>query len=182
MTARKYVNVRWVVAAALFPLVLLGLYALAMQIYSQVRFDPDYFAPEYREKYDTPGAVARTLEKALQSEDEALLAELQGRLRPASFTANPNIIFIMLWERSDRFFTYLYLDMQTYERQIYHFEKVRGRYVVTPPDAYYYLYSGRWVVGFVPVAIAWWLLEIVVVLAVWLYRLSARMREQMYGA
>jgi hypothetical protein len=179
--ARRYVNIPWIIVAALVPLMLLGLYVTAIWIHSQVRFDPAYFTPAYVEMYETPGSVARVLEGALQSGDPVLLAELQGRRRPVAFEAHPSMIFVMLWELTDRFYTYLYLDMSSLERYTYHFEQIQGRYVVTDHDAYYYLHSGRWVIFFVPLAIAWWLVEIVVVLMLWISRLSAGVREQLYG-
>jgi hypothetical protein len=180
MKPRRFIDFRWVVLAALLPFMLLGLYVLSIYAYEMVRYDPAYFGQAYVARYDTPGATARALEKALQTGDRALMSELQGR-EAAAFKPMPNLVFIMLWERTDRYYTYLYLDRETYERHTYYVEKVRERFVVTPPDAYYYLHSGRWVVVFLPLAIAWWVLEVIVVLAVWLYRLSARMREQMYG-
>ena len=179
---RRFVDARWVMLATLVPLLVLGLYVLAIQIHGLMRYDPAFFTDEYVEQYGTPGAVARALETALQNDDQMLLAELQGRQRPAEFYTSPSIIFVMMWERTDRYFTYLYFDMQTFERHTYHFEEVDGRYVAMQPDPYFYLSSGRWVLVFLPIAIAWWAIEIVAVLAVVLYRLSARMREQMYGA
>ena len=178
---QSYLNLRLVLAATLLPLVLAGLFVLGVKALDLTRYDPAYFTAEYAEQYDTPGAVARALEGALQTDDRELLAELQGLRRTAAFEANPKIIFIMLWERDDRYFTYMYLDMQTLRRHPHYVEKVKGRWVVTPPDAYYYLHSGRWLVVFTPLAIVWWLLEIVVILGVLVYRLSARLREEMYG-
>jgi hypothetical protein len=175
------VILRWILAATLLPVILLGLYAGAIQIHRLVRYDPIYFAPEYVEKYDVPGSVARALEGALQSGDQALLAELQGRRRPAEFYTSPSMVFALMLESTDRFFTYSYFDMQSLERHTYHVERIDGRYVIMQSDAYYYLYSGRWLATFLPLAIAWWALVLVVVLAMGVYYLSARMREQMYA-
>jgi hypothetical protein len=178
---KQVVDFRWVVAAALLPLVLMGLLALGVQIHDLVRYDPAYFSETYVERYGAPGAAARALERALQAGEQALLAELQGLQRTAAFETSPDMIFIMLWERGDRYISYLYFDMQTYERHMHYFEQVKGRWVVTPLDAHYYLHSGRWLRIFLPVAIVWWALEVVVVLSVALYRVSARLRAQMYG-
>jgi hypothetical protein len=178
---RPKFGLAWPIAAALFPLVLLGLYVLAVQIHGLVRYDPAYFGPEYTEKYGEPGAVARALETALQTGDQALMAELQGRRNPAEFEVSPSLIFIMLWDRTDRFYTYLYLDMSDLQRQVYYFEEVDSRYVAMKPDPYYYLHSGRWLVVFAPLALAWWLLEVVIVLILWVRHLSARLRDRMYG-
>ena len=177
----RYVNLRWVLAAALLPLVLAGLFVLVVQVQGLRRYDPVYFSEVYAERYDTPGAVARALEGALQTNDRALLAELQGLRWLAAFKTSPKLIFVMLWERGDRYISYLYFEMDTYKRHMHYVEQVGERWVVSPPDAYYYLHSGRWLVVFSPLAIVWWLLEIVVTLAVLVYRLSARLRAQMYG-
>jgi hypothetical protein len=160
---------------------LLGLYVLAVEIHGLVRYDPAYFTSEYTSRYDTPGAVARALESALQTGDGALLAELQGRRNAAKFHMSPNMMFVMLWEYTDRYYTYLYFDTDTYRRYAYHVEEMQERYVITHPDAYYYLHSGRWLVVFLPVALTWWSVETVVVLGVWIHRLSARARQKMYG-
>jgi hypothetical protein len=178
---RRFLNVRWIIVVALVPLALLGLYVLVIQIHGLTRYDPVYFTRKYVEMYDNPGSVARTLEGALQANDKVLLAELQGRRRMATFYTSPDMIFVMLWERMDRFFTYLYFDMQTYERHVYHFEEINGRYVAMEPDPYYYFHSGRWVLVFAPLSITWWAIEIVVILVVVLYRISARLRERIYG-
>lgn len=183
---KPYINLRWVLAATLLPLVLMGLFVLVVQVQSVRRYDPAYFSDTYAERYDTPGSVARALEGALQTDggkprDRELLAELQGLRRTVAFETSPKIIFIMLWERDDRYFTYMYLDMQTLRRHPHYVEEVKGRWVVSPADAHYYFYSGRWLVVFTPLALVWWLLEIVVVLGLLVYRLSARLRVQMYG-
>jgi len=180
MDMKSQVGLRGLLAATLLPLMLLGLYVLAIQIHGMVRYDPVYFEHEYVEKYDTPGSVAWTLERALQSGDEALLAELQGRRRPGSFYAAPSVIFTMLLERTDRFFTYSYFDMKTFNRHTYHIEQVGNRYVVMQSDAYYYLHSGQWLTVFLPLAITWWALLLVAALAMWIHNSSTRLREQMY--
>jgi hypothetical protein len=179
---KPYVNLRWALAAALLPLVLAGLFVLVVQVQGLRRYDPAYFSGTYAERYDTPGAVARALEGALQTNDRALLAELQGLRRLAAFKTSPKLIFVMLWEHGDRYISYLYFEMDTYKRHVHYVEQVGERWIVSPPDAYYYLHSGRWLVVFTPLAIVWWLLEIVVTLAVLVYRLSARLRVQMYGS
>ena len=174
-------SIRRVLAAALVPLILAGLFVLGGKAWGLMRYDPAYFTERYVERYDTPGAVTRALETALRNDDQALLAELQGMQRPAAFKTGPNMMFVMLWEQGDRYFTYLYSDAQTFERFPHYVEQVKGRWVVTPTGAYYYLHSGRWLRVFLPLAIVWWLVEAVVVLALWLYRVSACLRERMYS-
>jgi hypothetical protein len=168
------VGVGRIAAVTFLPLVLLGLYVLSMQIHGLVRYDPAYFTAPYLERYQTSGSVARALEKALQTGDQVLLAELQARRRPAAFAANPNLSFIMLSEYTERYLTYLYVDMSNYERYPHYIEQVNGRWVVSAPDPYFYMNSGRWQAVFLPLALAWWALEGVVLLAAWLFRLLRR--------
>ena len=181
MRMKPLVSIRWVLVVVLLPLVVLGLYVLGVQIHGLLRYDQDYFTETYSERYDAPGAVARALEGALQANDQGLLAELQGLRQPVAFDTDPNLIFVMLWERGDRYISYMYFDMQSFLRHMHYVEQVKGRWVVTPPDLYYYMHSGRWVGVFVPVAILWWLIGAVGTLAVLVHRLSARLRAQMYG-
>jgi len=181
MKRKSYVNFRWVLLATLLPLLLAGVFALTVNVRSLTRYDPAYFTETYVERYDTPGAVAREMEQALQNNDQELMAELQGLRRPATFETSPNIIFVLLWERTDKYISYLYFDMETYHRQTHYVEIVQERWVVTPQDTNYYLRSGRWLEVFIPLLIFWWLLEIVVVLAIWISRASAHMRELMRG-
>jgi hypothetical protein len=176
-----YVRLRWVLFVVLTPFILLGLLVLVVKAYGLVRFDPAYFAPAYLEKYAMPGDAARTMEGALQAGDQALLAELQGLRWPATFETSPSMIFIMLWERTDRYMTYLYFDMQTYERHPHYFEEVDGRWVVSPADLIFYIQSGQWQRVFWPLAIVWWLLGSVAIGIVWIFRASERARARLFG-
>lgn len=178
---KMHVRLRWILLVILLPFVLLGVIILAVKAYDLVRHDPAYFSDVYRERYSTPGDVARTLEGVLRTGDEAMLAELQGLRWPANFEPSPDMIFVMLWERTDRFITYLYFDMQTYERHPHYFEEVDGRWVVAPTDVAYYIHSGQWQRVFWPLAIVWWLVGAVALAMVWLFRVSARARARLYG-
>ena len=178
---RLYVRIRWILFAVAFPFIVLGLLVLVVQVYNLFRHDPAYFAPAYFEQYESPGEVVWALETALQSGDEALLAELQALRWPAEFYDSPSIIFVMLWERTDRYFTYLYFDMQTYERHPHYVEEVKGRWVVAPPDVYYYINSGQWKRVFFPLAIVWWLLSGIAIGAIWVFRASERARTRLFG-
>jgi hypothetical protein len=91
------------------------------------------------------------------------------------------MVFVMLWERTDRYITYLYFDVQTYERYPRYFEEVDGRWVVAPTDVAYYIHSGQWQRVFWPLAIIWWLVGAVVLGLVWLFRTSARARTWLYA-
>lgn len=178
---RFYVRPRWIVTVAITPFVVLGLLILVVKAYGLVRYDPIYFAEPYLGRYSTPGDVARAMEGALKSDDKALLAELQGLRWPAKFETSPSMIFVMLWDRTDRYFTYLFFDMQSYERYPHYFEKVNGRWVVSPDDLYFYVYSGQWQRVFWPLAIVWWLLGIVAIGIVWVFRASERARARLFG-
>jgi hypothetical protein len=166
---------------AFLPFAVLGVLVLAMWLYGWVRYDPAYFTGAYAEPYSTSGAVAKALEKALQTSDEKLLAELQGLRWPRKLRASPSLALIMLWESTDRYTTYLYFDRETYERHLYDFEQVEGRWVMAPPDLYQTMHSGRWRDAFLPVAIAWWLLGAGAIGIVWLCRRSARFRAWLWG-
>ncbi|MGD2176237.1 MAG: hypothetical protein PVG71_00285 [Anaerolineae bacterium] len=181
MRATKYLDLRWVLLAALVPLISAALFVLGVEASGLARYDPVYFVEPYLSRYDSPGAVARALEGALQEDDRQLLGELHGLCRPVAFEANPHIILIMLWEQGDRYFTYMYQDIQTLERYPHYVEKVEERWVVTPADAYYYLHSRHWLKVAAPLATVWWLVEVVIVLAVLVFRVSARLRGDMYG-
>ena len=178
---KLYVRPRWIALVVLLPFVLLALLVLIVEAYGLVRHEPAYFSDEHLEWYSTPGDAALALEGALQTGDDALLAELQGLRWPATFQTGPDIIFVMMWERADRYITYLYVDMQSYERHPHYFELVHGRWVVTPPDLYYYIHSGEWQRVFWPLAIVWWLLGAVAIGMVWLFRVSERARARLYG-
>jgi hypothetical protein len=178
---RIYVRLRWIAFVVLAPFVLLGLLVLIVKAYGLVRFDPAYFTSSYLERYATPGDAARAMEGALQVDDQELLAELQGLRWPTKFETAPSIIFVMLWERTERYMTYLYFDMQTYLRHPHYFEEVDGRWVVSPADLYFYVHSSQWQRVFWPLAIVWWLLGAVVIGIVWVFRASERARLRLLG-
>lgn len=180
--SKRLLNVRLILVVALLPLVLAGLFVLVVVLQGLSRYDATYFTSEYIERYASPGDVARQLEVALQTNDQDLLAELQGLRQTVTFATDPDIILVMLWERSDRYFTYVYIDMDTLERHSHHIELVSGRFVSSPTDMYYYLYSGHWLKVAGPVATIWWLAGAVALLAMWVSHLSARLRDHMYEA
>ena len=178
---RMYVRFRWILFVILAPFVVLGLLILIVNAYGLVRYNSAYFTDEYLARYSTPGDAAIMMEVALQRSDQALLAELQGLRWPAKFQTGPSMIFIMMWERTDRYITYLFFDMETYERHPHYFEEVQGRWIVSPADLYYYIRSGQWKRVFWPLAIVWWLLGAIAIGIVWLFRASERARARLYG-
>lgn len=178
---KQILDLRMAIILMALPLLLAALFVLVAWIQGLNRFDPAYFTPRYIARYEAPGAVARDLEGALQTGDAQLMAELQGMRHPRIFEASPKMIFTMLWERRDRFVSYMYFDMNTYHRHMHYFEQVGERWVVSPTDFYFHFYSGEWLKVFLPVGIAWWILGSVAILVVVVFRLSARMRENIYG-
>jgi hypothetical protein len=175
------VRARWIVFVALAPFLVLGLLVLGARLYDLVRYDPAYFSDMYRETYDEPGETARTLETAIQTGNQALMAELQGARWPTRFEASPDINFVMLLDRTGDYITYLYFDKQHFERHPHSVRQVNGRWVVSPEDVPYYLNSGRWKRVFMPLAIIWWLIGFLLIGFVWIFRSSEQMRARLYG-
>jgi hypothetical protein len=165
----------------LAPFVALGLLVLAANLYGLVCHDPAYFTAEYLEEYGETSQVVRALELALQTGNRPLLAELQGLRWPRQFPTGDTISFAKLWQRAGRYVTYLYVDMDSYERYEYHLEQVHGRWVVAPEDVRYLLYSGQWRTFFLPAAITWWALGLVVLTVLWLLRHSDFLRSRLLG-
>jgi hypothetical protein len=174
---RKY---RWVLVAAL-PLVLSALFALMVLALSPFRYQPAYFSQIYIERYPKPGSTALALDQALRTDNWGLLAELQGLRWTVPLETSPTLNLTVLLETDGRYHYYLYFDTKTYDRYTYAIEKIKGRWVVAPPDAHFYLHSGRWLRVAGPVTVLWWFLEITVLLMRWVFRASARYREGMYG-
>ena len=161
MTAK--VALRSLLVVGLMPFALLGLVVLVTKVYGLVRYDPACFTEAYLAQYDTPGVVAKALESALQTNDLALLAELQGLRWPAAFDTGPTITWVQLWERTDRYITYLYFDVSVNEPYLHAIEEVRGRWVVSPPDVYYFVESGAYKNVFLTFSLIWWVSGIVTV-------------------
>jgi hypothetical protein len=174
---RKY---RWVLVAAL-PLMLSALFALVVLVLSPFRYDPAYFSEAYAERYPQPGSTALALDQALRTDNWELLAELEGLRWTVPLDTSPTLNLTVLLESDNRYRYYLYFDTKTYDRHTHAIEKVKGRWVVAPPDAHLYLHSGRWLRVAGPVTVLWWFLEITVLLMRWVFRASARYREDMYG-
>ncbi|MBN1660358.1 MAG: hypothetical protein JXA93_18310 [Anaerolineae bacterium] len=179
--ARLQVRFRWIALVTLLPFVALGVIVLLSSGYELIRYDPAYFTSAYREQYGEPAAVARALEDALQTGNERLLAELHGLRQPASLDTDRDLVFVMMLDRTDKYVTYLYFNNRTYERLSHHVTRVRGRWVVSPPDLHFYLQSGLWRQVFFPLAIAWWIAGFLAVGFVWLVRTSDRLRASLFG-
>jgi hypothetical protein len=175
---RKY---RWILVAAL-PLMLSALFTLVVLVLSPFRYDPIYFSEAYVERYPQPGSTALALDQALRTGNRELLAELQGLRWTVPLETSPTLNLTVLLESDDRYRYYLYFDTKTYDRHTHAIEKIKGRWVVAPPDAHFYLYSGRWLRVAGPVTVLWWFLEVSVLLMRWIFCASARYREGMYGS
>jgi hypothetical protein len=167
---------RWVLAAACLPFAVLGLLVLAVEALDPFRYDSAYFGEPYLERYSTPAAAVKAMERALRRGEPALLAELQGLRWPAKFQTSPGMAFVELWERNGRYSVYLFLDRQTYQRYLIPFEQVQGRWVAAPLDLHYYVHSGKWHSFFLAVAAGWWLVCAIGWGLLWLGRRSARFR------
>ena len=150
------VGLRSLLVVALIPFVLLGVVVSAAKVYGLVRYDPAYFTETYASQYDSPGAVAKALESALQTNNPSLLAELQGLRWPAQFDTSPTIRWVQLWERTDRYITYLYFDASSLEPYPYHIEEARDRWVVSPPDVHHFVESGAFKSVFLYFSAIWW--------------------------
>jgi hypothetical protein len=177
----RIIDVRPILVVALLPLVLLGLLAVVMQVNGMLRYDPAYFTEPYIERYSKPDSVVMALEQALQTDDRALLAELQGLRSPRTFETAPSIDLAMLSERNDHYLTYLYVDRQTYDRYTHHLEKFEGRWIVSPNDVYFFVRSGQWQQVFLPTALAWWILGSLVLIWRRFQPSRAAFRDDVYG-
>jgi hypothetical protein len=177
----RTMDLRPTLVVALLPLVLLGLLAVVMQVHGMLRYDPVYFTEPYLERYSKPDLVVKALERALQTDDRALLAELQGLRSPRAFETAPSIDLAMLLERNDFYLTYLYVDRQTYDRYTHHLEKFEGRWIVSPDDAYFFVRSGQWQRIFLPAALAWWILGSLALIWRQIQPGWAAFRDDVYG-
>ncbi len=149
-----------IAALVLIPLILAGLYIVAVQVNAIFRYDKTYFNQEYVETYASPGAVARALEGALQNGDTQLYNELTGLKREFNeMSPQPNLHFSILVEVDDQdYFHYLYFDMDTMHRATHYVKEAKGRWVTVPQDAFFYFDSGQWMKVFMPVTLSWWVL------------------------
>lgn len=149
-----------IAALVLIPLILAGLYIVAVQVNAIFRYDQAYFSQEFAEAYASPGSVARALEGVLQNGDSQLYAELTGLKQDFSeMSAQPNQHFSILVEVDDLgYFHYLYFDMDTMHRATHYVKEVNGRWVTVPQDAFFYFDSGQWMKVFMPVTVSWWVL------------------------
>jgi len=175
----KLINWRWIAVLTILPVLIGVLYIAGVEIYENYRYDNGYFSAEYAELYDTPGAVARSLEAALQSADTNLIAELNGmRANSRPLESNPNLILTILLEVKSDYYHYLYFDMDTFKRYPHYIKEVDNRWVHVPGDIYYFYDSGEWMTVYTPIAIIYWVLVYAVFLGLLFYRLTGRARAR----
>lgn len=170
----------WILLLALVPVVAIGAYAALYAWRAELGYDAAYFEPEYRVRYDAPGAVARDWELALQTGERLLVEELTGLRNPPRIEPNPDIILTILLDVDDAgYYHYLYFDLETYRRATYYIKQVRGRWVVVPEDLYFYWDSGRWRAVVSPIVAVVWLVLLVAGVAMSLFQIGAQTRESM---
>jgi hypothetical protein len=180
MNKKRLIDWPYVIGLLLLPiaavLVLQGIRA----VQEQTRYDEVYFTGDYLSRYETPGSVAIDLEQALRHGDSQLMAELVGtRSGPAPIVPRPSLIYVFLLSVDGDYFQYLYFTADDYNRVVQYVTEVRGRYVASEPDLYFYMDSGRWrgVAG--PIAMSWWILVSVFTGGVLVYRRMAVSRQKM---
>lgn len=163
------------------PLVIAGALWLGSYIHGRVRFDEAYFSAEYQEEYSSPGPVAIALETAIKHGDTRLYSELTGLKREIMLESRPKMAYMLLVEVDESgYFHYLYFDFDTFHRQTHYIKEVNQRWVVAPEDVYFYFDSGQWLRTFMPLAMTWWAILIVIGLLKGLSYLGARTRTA-YG-
>ena len=178
----RLISWRKLLGLLILPLVILAVMVGITLIQGLTRYDPRFFTEEYLERYDTPGSVATALEQALREGDMDLMAELVGTRRgPRPIEPRPSLIFSLLLDVEEPYFTYLYFNAADYHRVPQYVKELNGRYVASETDFYFYWDSGGWrrVAG--PVLITWWILVLVFFGGQYLYRRTALERQRIYG-
>lgn len=177
---------RWIyiwIGLFLLPLALAGVYILGVRFQALFRYDKAYFTPDYQKLYSSPGSVAGAIEGALHGDDRSIFVELTGLrhpIRPPAKNPNERMMIVLEVTRAG-YFQELFFDVKTFQRSIYHIKKVDGRWVMVPPDAYYYLDSGDWLLFYTPLLLVWWSLLVVVAMGISVFRLASAFRQQLYG-
>ena len=175
-------NVRTIAVVTVIPLVLAALFIVlaALSGLPFLRFDAGYFTPEYEAQYAVPADVLDPLETALQAGDRAAYRELSGLRVTPIFPRSDHIEFVALLDRTASSYSYLFWDPITLERYEFTVEYVRGRWVATPADLSFYLRTGRWLRTWTPIAAAWWLIELTLLIIVGLNALMKRWKQDLY--
>lgn len=182
MNRRKYIDWHFVLGLMALPLVAALIFLWLGWVQSQTRYNPRYFTPEYLEVYSSPTSVVFELERALQSGDAILVAELRGtRQVPTGLQPQPNLEASIFHFDEGKYLNYLFFEQPSYGRYVKHIREYNGRYIEVPEGIYFYMDSGRWLDIFLPLAFFWWILLLLFTGGVWFYRAMAAEREKMYG-
>ncbi len=168
---------KWLLLLALGPLIASALFVTLAFSQSWQRYRAGYFTERYLQQYASPGAVVTTLERALRRGEFALQAELQGLRSPRDFGASAQMEMAVRLQSDSSYEAYLFYDSARKTRHVFYVHAVRGRWVLAPEDAYFYLNSGRWLRVALPLALSWWLLELAAVLAGWGWGLGIKLRS-----
>ena len=182
MTSQKLIDWPYVIGLLLLPVVLVAVLLLAGKLQRIGRYDPAYFSPEYRDRYNTPGAVLTDVETALLHGDEQLMNQLLAtRKGSRPLTARPEVGFVFMAGTQGDYLEYLFLDRQNYSRVMQYVREENGRYIAADADFYFYVDSGRWVEVAGPLAALWWILVLLFTGGVFVYRRLAVARLAMWG-
>ena len=179
MTTNTSLKPRRLLAIAAVPVVVTGLFLLVVSLARLVRYDPAYFSESYAAQYSTPMSVNGAMERAFQTDDRTLLAELQGLRWPHAFPTG-DIRFVGCEEQGDGYYSYLFRDAGNGNLYLYHTIYLQGRWVAAPSDADFYLRTGRWTRTFIPITVLYWAVEIGIVLALVIHRAATRIRDNLY--
>ncbi len=199
----RYLNPRWAVFWYLLPILIVAVLGLVALVTAPTRWDNAYFTDTYLERYRLPAQVVIDAEGALRTNDQELLAALQGLRRPRLYEPNPDLTLVFAWEINTNyktynyldvpyrewislqetadFVTYVYIDEETLKRTALHVERVRGRWVLTPEDLHFFMYSGRWLRIAGPLAVPYWMILTITLTMIWLYRASRDLGDRLFA-
>jgi hypothetical protein len=178
----RLINWKIVLFLMVVPFLATGFAFIITFLQGQVRYKPEYFTEEYVERYQILNPFLADLEIALKEGDEKLMAVLQGtRSTPRSILPNPNVQYSFLLNRQGGYDNHIFWDVETYVRYVQHIKRVDGRFVVVPESLYYYIDSGTWPTVFTPPAIYWWSFVFIITIGLWINRILAAVRKQLFA-
>src|SRR5690606_17062651 len=175
-------NFKTVAIATLLPVLVAGLWVLFAWVQSLTarRYHPRLFTPEVAARYDPPRTVLDGLAVVFKTGDRELLAELEGLRRPRPVVHNPRVSGSVRWQRTDDYWTYMFWDMQTWERVPGHTIELNGRWILAPEDAGLFVATGLWLNSWAPMALVYWLAEVVPALGLAFRQRATRWERGLY--
>ncbi len=178
-TVKRYNALYRIIGLVLLPIIIAALYVIFVLVQGIFRYDQAYFTQYYQEAYQAPYLASGALELAIQTGDDDLYAQLTGlRVQNHLPITNPDIVYGVLLETDDNgYFHYMFINKHTYKRSMFYLQKVNDRWIVSPEDAHFLYYSDRWLKAFIPLTIVYWMILIVVELAIAVHRFSIRERD-----